>query len=63
MDQQTAVDTLGAAGFAIGIRPAESTVSPGTVLDQSPVNVLAPRGSEVVIDVAYDPATGPPPSP
>jgi serine/threonine-protein kinase len=61
MDQQTAISTLGAAGFAIGVRPAPSTISPGTVLNQSPVNTLAPRGSDVVIDVAYDPSTTPPP--
>jgi beta-lactam-binding protein with PASTA domain/predicted Ser/Thr protein kinase len=63
MDQQTAVDTLGAAGFAIGVRPAPSTVSPGTVLNQSPVNTLAPRGSDVIIDVSYDPSASPGPSP
>jgi serine/threonine-protein kinase len=60
MDQQTAIDTLGAAGFAIGIRQAASSVSPGTVLNQSPVNVLAVRGSDVIIDVAYDPSAGSP---
>jgi beta-lactam-binding protein with PASTA domain/predicted Ser/Thr protein kinase len=63
MDQQTAVNTLGAAGFAIGLRPAPSTVSPGTVLAQSPVNTLAPRGSDVIIDVAYDPSATASPSP
>jgi serine/threonine-protein kinase len=63
MDQQTAIDTLGGAGFAIGIRQVESTATPGTVLNQSPVNVLAVRGSDVVIDVAYDPGSGPPPPP
>ncbi|HUR51213.1 MAG TPA: Stk1 family PASTA domain-containing Ser/Thr kinase [Mycobacteriales bacterium] len=63
-DQQTAIDTLGASGFAIGIRQQPSDLSPGTVLQQSPVNVLATHGSEVVIDVAYDPAAGsPPPAP
>jgi len=63
MDQQSAISTLGAAGFGIGIRPAPSTVSPGTVLNQSPVNALAPRGSDVVIDVAYDPSATPAPNP
>ena len=61
LDQQTAIQRLGAAGFAIGIRPAPSTTSPGTVIAQSPVNVLARRGSDVIIDVAYDPSTTPPP--
>ena len=59
MDQARAVSTLGAAGFAIGIRPAPSTVAPGTVLNQSPVNTLAPRGSDVVIDVSYNPSATP----
>jgi serine/threonine-protein kinase len=63
MDQQSAIAALGAAGFGIGVRPAPSTVSPGTVLAQSPVNVLAPRGSDVVIDVAYDPNATPAPTP
>jgi serine/threonine-protein kinase len=62
LDQDTAISRLGAAGFAIGIRPAPSTTSPGTVLAQTPVNVLARRGSEVIIDVAYDPSATPPPS-
>ncbi len=61
MDRQSAIDRLGAAGFAIGVRPAPSAEPPGTVLAQSPVNVLARRGSEVIIDVAYDPAATPPP--
>ncbi|HUR13653.1 MAG TPA: Stk1 family PASTA domain-containing Ser/Thr kinase [Mycobacteriales bacterium] len=62
LDQQTAIQRLGAAGFAIGIRPAPSTSPPGTVLAQTPVGVLARRGSEVVIDVAYDPSATPPPA-
>jgi serine/threonine-protein kinase len=61
MDEQSAVQALAAAGFAVGLRPAPSTVSPGTVLAQSPVNVLAPRGSDVIIDIAYDPSASPPP--
>jgi serine/threonine-protein kinase len=60
MDEQSAVQALAAAGFAVGLRPAASTVSPGTVLNQSPVNVLAPRGSDVIIDIAYDPSAPPP---
>jgi serine/threonine-protein kinase len=61
MDEQSAVQALAAAGFAVGLRPAASTVSPGTVLNQTPVNVLAPRGSDVIIDIAYDPDASPPP--
>ncbi len=62
-DQQTAIATLGAAGFGIGLRQAPSTVSPGTVLAQTPVNVLAPRGADVILDIAYDPSTAPTASP
>ena len=62
-DQQSAIATLGAAGFGIGLRQAPSTSSPGTVLAQTPVNVLAPRGSDVVLDIAYDPSATPTPSP
>ena len=60
LDEQTAVQRLGAAGFGIGLRPAPSTVSPGTVLGETPVNVLAPRGSDVIIDISYDPSSPPP---
>jgi serine/threonine-protein kinase len=59
MDQQHAIDALAAAGFAIGIRQVPSNLSPGTVLDQSPVHKLAERGSDVILDVAVTP---PPPS-
>jgi serine/threonine-protein kinase len=61
LDQQTAIQRLGAAGFSIGIRPVPASSPPGTVLAQTPVNVLARRGSDVVIDVAYDPSSSPPP--
>jgi serine/threonine-protein kinase len=61
LDQQTAIQRLGAAGFAIGIRPAPASITPGTVIAQTPVNVLARRGSDVIIDVAYDPGSSPPP--
>jgi serine/threonine-protein kinase len=56
-----AVAQLGAAGFGIAIRGVPSSVTPGTVLDQSPSQTYAQVGSDVLIDVAYDPA-GPPPS-
>ena len=48
------------AGFSVGIKPRESTEPPDRVLDQDPVNELAPRGSTVVIVVSTVPA---PPSP
>jgi serine/threonine-protein kinase len=62
MDQQAAISVLGAAGFAIGIRPTPSELPPGTVVGQSPVRVLARRGSEVIIDVArsFTPDSPPP---
>ena len=56
-----AVAQLGAAGFGIAIRGVPSSVTPGTVLGEAPVRTLAPLGSDVLIDVAYDPS-GPPPS-
>ncbi len=55
MTSDQAISTLAAAGFAIGIRPVESSVTPGTVLDQSPVGSLQERGSDVIIDVAAEP--------
>ena len=61
MDQPTAIDILGRAGFGIGLRQAPSTITPGTVLAQSPVNTLASRGSDVILDVAYDPSATPAP--
>jgi serine/threonine-protein kinase len=60
-DQQSAITSLGAAGFAIGIRQVPSTVSPGTVLNQTPVNTLAPAGSDVIIDVSVAPSSSPSP--
>ena len=65
--QDVAIATLGAAGFGIGLRPVPSTVTPGTVLAQTPVKELAPVGSDVVLDIATDPASfqqaSPTPSP
>jgi serine/threonine-protein kinase len=62
-DQQSAITSLGAAGFAIGIRQVPSTLSPGTVLNQTPVNTLAPAGSDVIIDVSSGPSPEPTPTP
>ena len=61
MTQEMAIAALGQAGFGIGIRLVPSTITPGTVLDQRPFGGVAPLGSDVVIDVAGDPATTPPP--
>ncbi|MCA1712523.1 MAG: Stk1 family PASTA domain-containing Ser/Thr kinase [Actinobacteria bacterium] len=62
--QQEAIDALQKLGFAVGLEPRdEAGKPPGTVLDQRPVNQLAPRGSVVVIVIARKPAPSPSPSP
>ena len=66
--QDAAVQALQQLGFQIGLeprddpgcRPGDLTSTCGRVLDERPVNSLAPRGSAVVIVVARAPA---PPSP
>ena len=60
--QQEAIAALQKLGFAVGIEPRDSLEPPGKVIDQRPVNQLAPRGSTVVIVVAQTPAS-PSPSP
>ena len=55
---QEAAELLQRAGFSVGIQPQADPGPPDIVLDQSPVNTLAPRGSTVVIVVSQ-----PPPSP
>ena len=55
---QEAAELLQRAGFSVGITPQADPGPPDIVLDQSPVNTLAPRGSTVVIVVSQ-----PPPSP
>jgi serine/threonine-protein kinase len=60
--QQEAIAALQKLGFAVGIEPRDSLEQPGKVIDQRPVNQLAPRGSTVVIVVAQVPAS-PSPSP
>jgi serine/threonine-protein kinase len=57
---QEASDELQRAGFSVGIQPREDPGPPDRVLDQTPVNQLAPRGSTVVIEVSQVPA---PPTP
>ncbi len=61
MTVDVAISVLGQLGFGIAIRPVPSTIAPGTVLDQKPGVGAAPRGSDVMIDVAGDPATTPVP--
>ena len=67
LTQDQAVSLLGAAGFGIALRGVPTTaVSPGTVVGQQPVNGYAKVGSDILVDVAYDPAglpPTPPPSP
>ena len=60
--QDQAVLLLGQAGFSVGIRPVTAAAPFGVVLAQTPVNILAPRGSTVAIDVSA-PAPTPTPSP
>jgi serine/threonine-protein kinase len=61
LQQDQAISVLGAAGFGIAVRGIPSSVTPGTVLNQNPLKSFAPIGSDVLVDVAYDPA-GPPPA-
>jgi eukaryotic-like serine/threonine-protein kinase len=62
LTQEEAIARLNEAGFAIGLRAVPSTVTPGTVLSQTPLSTLARRGSDVVLDVAVEPGE-PSPSP
>jgi len=64
LTQDEAITRLDDAGFAIGLRAVPSTVTPGTVLAQTPLNQLARRGSDVILDVAAEePQPSPSPSP
>jgi serine/threonine-protein kinase len=61
--QEEAIKALQTLGFSVGLEPRDDpTHPPGTVIDQRPVNQLAPRGSTVVIVIARVPAS-PTPSP
>ncbi|MCW2572607.1 MAG: serine/threonine protein kinase [Frankiales bacterium] len=61
--QEEAIKALQTLGFSVGIEPRDDATHPvGMVIDQRPVNQLAPRGSTVVIVVARVPAS-PTPSP
>jgi beta-lactam-binding protein with PASTA domain/tRNA A-37 threonylcarbamoyl transferase component Bud32 len=63
--QDEAIAALQTLGFSVGIEPRDDpTHHVGTVIDQRPVNQLAPRGSTVVIVVSRVPASPTPaPSP
>ncbi len=59
-----ATGLLQKAGFSVGIQPRDDPGAPDRVLDQSPVNALAPRGSAVTIVVSQVPVVpSPEPSP
>jgi serine/threonine-protein kinase len=49
------------AGFSVGLQPRDDPGEPDRVLDQSPVGVLADRGSTVVVVVSRTPPPPPPP--
>ena len=51
------------AGFSVGLQPRDDPGEPDRVLDQSPVGVLADRGSTVVVVVSRTPPPPPPPAP
>src|SRR3954469_7963593 len=70
--QAEAIQALQTLGFSVGIeprddpncRPGDATSSCDKVIDQRPINQLAPRGSTVVIVIARVPASPTPaPSP
>jgi serine/threonine-protein kinase len=63
--QDEAIKALQMLGFSVGIEPRDDATHPvGMVIDQRPINQLAPRGSTVVIVVARVPASPTPaPSP
>ncbi len=58
-----AIMALQQLGFAVGLEPTDSTAPVDTVVDQTPVNQLAPRGSTVIIKIAQEPQPSPSPSP
>ena len=63
---QQAEQKLAEQGFGIGLRGQPSDLPQGTILNETPVNVLAARGSDVILDVATPPGSGdfqqPPPT-
>ncbi len=63
MTKDEAIAALQKLGFAVGIEPRDSLEQVDKVIDQRPVNSLAPRGSTVVIVIAQEPQPTPSPSP
>jgi serine/threonine protein kinase len=61
--QEAAIATLDQAGFRIGLQYVASADPAGTVIRQSPVNVLAARGSDVILEVSSGPGPTPSPTP
>ncbi|MCW2586624.1 MAG: hypothetical protein JWN55_2140 [Frankiales bacterium] len=61
--QEAAIATLDQAGFRTGLQYVASAEPAGTVIGQSPVNVLAARGSDVILEVSSGPGTTPSPNP
>jgi beta-lactam-binding protein with PASTA domain/predicted Ser/Thr protein kinase len=60
---EEAAAELQRAGFSVGIQPRDDPGPPDRVLEQSPVNTVAPRGSTVIVVVSRTPAPSPSPSP
>ena len=60
---EEAVAELRRAGFSVGIEPQEDPGPVDRVLDQTPVNTLAGRGTTVRIVVSQEPAPEPSPTP
>ena len=60
---EEAAAELQRAGFSVGIQPREDPGPPDRVLEQSPVNTVAPRGSTVVVVVSQTPRPSPSPEP
>jgi serine/threonine-protein kinase len=58
-----AAAALQRAGFSVGLQPRDDPGQPDRVLDQSPVGVLADRGSTVVVVVSRTAPPPPPPAP
>ena len=61
--EDAAVAKLVQSGFGVGKRYVASSAKPGTVVQQNPVNVLAPRGSDVFIDLAQSQTASASPNP
>jgi beta-lactam-binding protein with PASTA domain/predicted Ser/Thr protein kinase len=63
LPREEAVAALQKAGFSVGIELRDDAGEPDRVLDQTPVNTLAGRGTTVVLVISQTPPPPPPPSP